>query len=194
MQDPLERFADWLGRARAVDRALLPEPTAFALATVSREGKPAVRMLLLKDVSQKGFTFYTNLESRKGIELQQTGVAAMCFHWSTLDLQVRVEGHITPVSPVDADEYFASRPRESQLGAWASIQSRPIATEGDLARRVAEMDEKFRGQSVPRPPHWSGFLLTPERIEFWEGRPYRLHDRLVYVRNDSAWSAQKLYP
>ena len=194
MQDPIERFSQWLQRAKSADRAVISEPTAFALATVASDGRPSVRMLLLKGVGEGGFSFYTNLESRKAAELQQTGVASMCFHWAPLELQVRVEGRVSRVSDAEADAYFASRSRESQLGAWASVQSRPIAATGDLERRYAEMEERFRGAVVPRPPHWSGFSLAPDQIEFWEGRPFRLHHRELYTRRDDGWDTHVLYP
>jgi pyridoxamine 5'-phosphate oxidase len=194
MQDPLTRFSEWLGRASALDRQVMPEPTAFSLATVSQEGRPSVRMLLLKGVSTAGFTFFTNLESRKGEELMRGGAAALCFHWAPLELQVRVEGRATRVSEAEADEYFATRPRESQLGAWASQQSREIAADGDLERRYAETEARFRGVDVPRPKYWSGFLVIPERIEFWEGRPFRMHSRELYSRAQNGWQVTRLYP
>jgi pyridoxamine 5'-phosphate oxidase len=195
MRDPLLRFSEWLERARAVDRALLPEPTAFSLATVSAEGRPSVRMLLLKGLSSAGgFVFYTNLHSRKGSELAGNAAAAMCFHWQPLELQVRVEGSVSLVGDAEADEYFATRPRESQIGAWASMQSSRIETDGDLQRRFQEMTARFEGIAVPRPPHWSGFTLSPRVIEFWEGRPFRLHLREVYTRTGSEWEMHTLYP
>ena len=194
MQDPTQRFTEWLNRALALDRNLLPEPTAFALASVSADGRPSVRMLLLKGVSADGFVFYTNFESRKAIDLEHNGAAAMCFHWPHLELQVRVEGLVSRVSDADADDYFATRSRESQLGAWASLQSRPIESDGDLERRYAEVGERFAGRDVPRPPHWSGFLLKPDRIEFWEGRRFRLHLRELYTNRAGEWEMHRLYP
>jgi pyridoxamine 5'-phosphate oxidase len=190
----MDRFAEWLALAKALDKSVLPEPTAFSLATVSSAGKPSARMLLLKGATQHGFVFYTNLESRKAADLQTTGVAAMCFHWAPLELQVRVEGTVSRVSDADADAYFATRSRDSQLGAWASLQSREIVVEGDLDRRFREMEERFRGGDVPRPSHWSGFLLRPERIEFWTGRPFRLHLREVFSRDGDGWVVAQLYP
>lgn len=192
--DPVARFRTLLASAQAVDRARLPEPTAFALATVSADGRPSVRMLLLKGVDDGGFVFYTNLESRKGRELLSGRPAALCFHWQPLELQVRVEGGVTAVAETEADEYFASRPRGSQIGAWASEQSRPIARAGDLERRVRDMATRFAGGDVPRPPHWSGFRLDPARIEFWKGMPNRLHERHLYERDGAGWRRSVLYP
>ena len=192
--DPIARFRALLAEAQNVDRTLLPEPTAFALGTVGADGRPAVRMLLLKGVEDDGFVFYTNLESRKGRELRAHPVAAMCFHWQPLEIQVRVDGDVTPVASDVADAYFASRARGSQLGAWASIQSQPMASVGDLERRVAEFERRFEGGPVPRPPHWSGFLLTPHRIEFWKNRVSRLHERHVYERAAGSWRIITLYP
>ena len=191
--DPISRFRELLDAAVALDRALLPEPTAFVLATVA-DGQPAARVLLLKGVDEQGFTFFTNYESRKGRELIAHPRAAMCFHWQHLEHQVRIEGGVTQVSPDESDAYFASRARGSQIGAWASIQSRPIDRDGDLERRVAEMEQRFADGPVPRPPHWGGFRLTPERIEFWRNRQSRLHDREVHTRDGSGWRVERLYP
>ena len=192
--DPIARFSDLLAQAVAVDRERLPEPTAFALGTVGADGKPSVRMLLLKDVDERGFAFYTNFESRKGMDLRAFPHAALCFHWQPLEQQVRVEGGVEPVTDAEADAYFASRPRGSQLGAWASQQSRPIAHPGDLERRLAEVTTRFEGQTVPRPPFWSGFRLVPQRIEFWQNMPSRLHRREVYTRAGREWAVEVLYP
>jgi pyridoxamine 5'-phosphate oxidase len=192
--DPIARFIELFAEAKAVPRSILPEPTAFALGTVDERGNPSVRIVLLKHVDADGFVFYTNFESRKGHELLTARRAALCFHWQPLEVQVRVEGPARPVTPEEADAYFASRARGSQIGAWASLQSQPMASPADLDRRVAEMEARFAGRDVPRPPHWSGFRVTPERIEFWKNMPSRLHVRHVYVREPSGWMMQQLYP
>ena len=194
LREPFQRFVALLDQARAVGPERLPEPTAFALGTVSRTGRPSVRMLLLKAVDERGFVFYTNYESRKGEELLATRIAAMCFHWQPLEMQVRVEGPTTSVSDAEADAYFASRARGSQIGAWASRQSRPMDRPGDLAARVAEYERKFAGQAVPRPAYWSGFRLAPDCLEFWKGMPSRLHERDVYTRAGDGWTVERLYP
>lgn len=191
--EPISRFLDLLSQATALPRDQLPEPTAFALGT-SVDGQPSVRMLLLKNADERGFVFYTNYESRKGRELLANPKAAMCFHWQPLEIQVRVEGRTAPVEGAEADAYFASRARGSQIGAWASQQSRTIEAEELLERRVAEFEQRFEGIVVPRPPYWSGFRLTPERIEFWKGMPSRLHRRELYTRRGSEWQVEILYP
>jgi pyridoxamine 5'-phosphate oxidase len=192
--EPIARFAALLDEARRVPRNILPEPTAFALGTVDPKGQPSVRIVLLKQVDERGFVFYTNFESRKGRELLASHRAAMCFHWQPLEVQVRVEGGVTVVSDAEADAYFASRARGSQLGAWASLQSQPMSEPGDLDARVAEMEQRFAGGPVPRPPHWSGFRIAPERIEFWKNMPSRLHVRHVYTREGARWAVQQLFP
>ena len=194
LQDPLALFQQWLTDARALPPSVLPEPTAFALATVSSDGQPSVRTLLLKDVDERGFVFYTNLDSRKGRELAANARAAMNFHWAPLERQVRIEGRVSRVSDDEADAYFATRPRGSQLGAWASQQSRRLESAAGLEARVAEFDRKFEGQRVPRPSFWSGFRLHPATIEFWTGRPNRLHERQLFERRDGEWIMQLLYP
>ena len=193
LAEPVERFLDLLAQATALPRERLPEPTAFALATAA-DGRPSVRMLLLKHADEAGFVFYTNHESRKGRELLANPNAAMCFHWQPMEIQVRVEGRALAVDAAEADAYFASRARGSQIGAWASQQSRTIAEEQLLERRVAEFERRFEGQVVPRPPHWSGFRLSPDRIEFWKGMPSRLHRRELYVRKGDMWQVEILFP
>jgi pyridoxamine 5'-phosphate oxidase len=192
--DPLARFGALLDAARGVGRDRLPEPTAFALATVGLDGRPSARMLLLKDASDQGFVFYTNLGSRKGRELLARPAAAMLFHWQPLDRQVRIEGAVERVSDEEADAYFATRARGSQIGAWASRQSEPMADDDELNRRVAEFERRFAGGSVPRPPHWSGFRLVPTQIEFWISQPNRLHIRHLYSRDGDRWRIETLYP
>ena len=192
--DPIERFRRLLQEAIATDRERLPEPTAFALASVGDDGRPSVRIVLLKGVDDGGFVFYTNLESRKGRELRAHPAAAMTFHWQPLEVQVRIEGDVALVPPEVADAYFATRARGSQIGAWASLQSQPLSGPGDLARRVEEMERRFEGVPVPRPPHWSGFVLTPQRMEFWKNRTSRLHDRHLYRRAGDRWTIETLYP
>lgn len=192
--DPIARFEALLAEAKAIPRDRLPEPTAFALGTVDPDGKPSVRIVLLKGVDERGFVFYTNYESRKGRELLAARRAAMCFHWQLMETQVRVEGTVELVTAAEADAYFASRARGSQIGAWASLQSQPMASPDDLERRVAEVEARFAGGPVTRPPHWSGFRVVPERIEFWKGMPSRLHLRNVYNRQGSSWATERLYP
>jgi pyridoxamine 5'-phosphate oxidase len=193
-KDPIARFTTLLDQARALDRKILPEPTAFALGTVDEHGSPSVRIVLLKGVDERGFVFYTNHESRTGRELLATRQAALCFHWQPLEVQVRVEGKAAPVADDEADAYFASRPRGSQIGAWASTQSRKLERRADLEERVARFEREYEGKSVARPSHWSGFRVRPDRIEFWKGMPSRLHEREVFHRQGSGWRTEMLYP
>ncbi|CAN5633566.1 pyridoxamine 5'-phosphate oxidase [soil metagenome] len=194
LTDPISIFEDAFARAQRVDRALLPEPSAMSLATVGDDGTPSLRIVLLKGVDESGFVFFTNTESRKGRDLRGRPRAALCFYWSALDLQIRIDGDVTPVTDEEADEYFASRPRGSQIGAWASKQSAVVGAPGELDARVARYEREFAGRDVPRPPFWSGFRVRPEVIEFWRNRANRLHDRTRYTRAGDGWKVETLYP
>ncbi|HKP34332.1 MAG TPA: pyridoxamine 5'-phosphate oxidase [Sphingomicrobium sp.] len=191
MTDPLALFDQWLAEARASEPN---DPEAMALATADASGQPAVRMVLLKGHGPAGFVFYTNEQSAKGGQLTANPRAALLFHWKSLRRQVRIEGPVERVSSADADVYFATRARDSQLGAWASDQSRPLDSQEAFERRFAEMQHKFDGQDVPRPPHWGGFRVIPERMEFWTDRPHRLHERRLFVREGEGWRERLLYP
>lgn len=192
MPDPFSLFADWLAEARASEPN---DPDAMALATADAAGRPSVRMVLLKGHGAAGFTFYTNLDSRKGEELAANPNAAICLHWKSLRRQVRADGAVVPVPPEDADAYFASRSRQSRLGAWASDQSRPLDSPATLERRLEEVTRRFDGQDVPRPPRWAGYRLVPETIEFWSDRPHRLHERRLFTRvPGGGWTEGLLYP
>jgi pyridoxamine 5'-phosphate oxidase len=191
--DPFRLFDDWFKEATASESN---DPDAMTLATADAAGRPSARMVLLKGVDASGFVFYTNTESRKGEQLAANPNAALCFHWKSLRRQVRVEGPVERVSDAEADDYFATRPRGSQIGAWASTQSRPLAGRFELEKRVAQFTAKFGIGKVPRPAHWTGFRLMPQRIEFWQDRPFRLHDRLVFHRPSEApgWTTEHLFP
>jgi pyridoxamine 5'-phosphate oxidase len=189
--DPLALFADWLAEAKQKE---LNDAHAMALATADANGLPDVRMVLLKDFDERGFVFFTNLESAKGQELAANPQAALLFHWKSLRRQVRLRGAVQPVSVEEADAYFATRARSSQIGAWASDQSRPMPSRHALEKRVAEFGLKFGLSAPPRPPHWSGFRIVPQVIEFWRDRPFRLHERLQYAKVAGGWSTQRLYP
>ena len=189
--DPFTLFGAWFDEAKASE---INDPDAMAIASVSKDGMPSVRMVLLKQWSRDGFIFFTNYDGRKGDELLATKKAAFVMHWKSLRRQVRVTGDVAPVSAEVSDAYFASRPRGSQIGAWASIQSRPLEKRADLAARVAEIEETYP-DIVPRPPHWGGFIIRPHEMEFWADGAYRLHDRFQLKPDDTgAWVPQRLYP
>nr|WP_153867345.1 MULTISPECIES: pyridoxamine 5'-phosphate oxidase [Myxococcaceae] len=178
-------------------RAAIPvDPNAMVVATVGPDGQPSARVVLLKEFDARGFVFYTNYESRKGEELLAHPKAALVLHWAPLERQVRIEGGVEPVSPEEADAYFQSRPRGSQVGAWASAQSRPLKSREELEQRVEALTRQYEGKPIPRPPHWSGFRVVPRRIEFWHARASRLHERLVYARDGvgSPWHTEMLNP
>lgn len=189
--DPFALFGAWFEEAKKHE---INDPDAIALSSVAPNGMPSVRMVLLKQWSEEGFTFFTNYDGRKGEELLATGKAAFVMHWKSLRRQVRVVGSVAPIDAAASDAYFASRPRGSQIGAWASIQSRPLESRDDLAARVAEI-EKTYADIVPRPPHWGGFMIRPEEMEFWADGAFRLHDRFQFNPDDSGkWVPQRLYP
>ena len=188
--DPLARFRDAFARAREIERS---DPTAMALATADDRGRPSVRMVLLKDVDPRGFVFFTNRESRKGVELEQNPFAALCLHWPVLGQQVRVEGPVEHISEADSDAYFATRARGSQIGAWASQQSRPLTSMAELEAETLALEARFPGE-IPRPPYWGGYRVVAERIEFWHNRPNRLHERIVYERAGDGWATSRLNP
>jgi len=192
-EDPFALFDGWL---REAGESEPNDPNAMALATADASGAPSVRMVLLKGRDDRGFVFYTNLESRKGRQLSDNPRGALLFHWKSLRRQVRVEGPVERVSEAEADAYYASRPRGSRIGAWASRQSSPLAERGELERAVAEMEARFPGEEIPRPPHWSGFRVLPHRMEFWIDRPFRLHDRFLFERagEGGPWRVQRLFP
>jgi len=192
--DPIERFRSVYALAEKLDRTCVPEPNAMSLATIDGSGQPSVRIVLLKGIDERGFVFYTNYEGRKGRELLAQPKAALCFYWAPLDTQIRVEGSVAEVADSEADGYFATRERRSQIGAWASRQSRPIETPTALDARVAEYEKKFAGRDVPRPEFWSGFRIVPDRVEFWKGKPSRLHERHLYTRDGDGWRIETLYP
>ena len=189
--DPLALFSEWLAEAGKKEPN---DANAMTVSTVDGDGMPDSRMVLLKDFDARGFVFYTNTQSGKGVELNANPKAALLFHWKSLRRQVRIRGAVEPVSEAEADVYFASRARHSQLGAWASEQSRPLPDRLALEKRVAEMGLKFGFSKVPRPPHWSGYRVVPQVIEFWRDRPFRLHERLVYDRVGEGWATKRLYP
>ena len=188
---PFERFREIFDAAQATG---MEDPNAMVLSSVDAEGQPSSRVVLLKGLDTRGFVFYTNLESRKGIEILANPQVSLNFYWRELGQQVRIRGRAEPVSDADADAYFATRSRNSQVGAWASQQSRPLATRARLMARVAKYEAKFLAGAVPRPPHWSGFRVVPAAIEFWVHGKFRLHDRTVFEKTAEGWSSHKLYP
>ena len=196
MDDPLysealKRFGEWLEQAHA---AAEPEPTAMTLATADVDGHLSARTVLLKGFDERGFSFYTNLGSNKGRQLQAHPVAALCFLWKTLERQVQIEGVVEPVTEAEADAYFSTRPRGSQVGAWASRQSQTLESRQALENAVARYEEQFANEPVPRPRHWSGFRLRPRMIELWQGREFRLHERWRYELSGERWAVRLLYP
>jgi pyridoxamine 5'-phosphate oxidase len=190
--DPNDLFERWFAEARSSEPN---DAEAMALATADGSGRPSVRMVLLKGHDASGFVFYTNQESRKGKQLAANARAALLFHWKSLRRQVRIEGSVTPVAAAEADAYFATRSRDSKIGAWASHQSRPLASRIMFEERYQKLVEAYEGEDVPRPPHWSGYRVASEMIEFWSDRPHRLHERRLFTRaEDGAWSEGLLYP
>ena len=189
--DPLALFDAWFAEAKASEPN---DPNAMALATVDADGQPSVRMVLLKGHDQRGFVFYTNLNSRKARALIDTPKAALLFHWKSLRRQIRIEGAVSGVSQDEADAYFATRGRDSQLGAWASDQSQPLPSREIFLAQFDEMEARFEGQDVPRPPHWSGFRVAPRQIEFWQDRAHRLHERRLFTKEGDGWREGLLYP
>ena len=189
--DPFPLFNDWFAEARASEPN---DPEAMAFATATPDGRPSVRMVLLRRVGPDGFGFFTNLDSRKGRELAENPHGALAIHWKSLRRQVRAEGRVEQVSDAEADEYFASRSRESRVGSWASDQSRPLESRELFEARYEDVQNRFEGQDVPRPPRWSGFRLIPDRIEFWSDRPHRLHERRLFTAADGGWTEGLLYP
>jgi len=191
MNDPFQLFQAWYTEARGTE---LNDSNAMALATVDAAGKPSVRMVLLKGHGPDGFVFYTNRHGRKAGNMAVNPNVALLFHWKSLRRQIRIEGPVTWATDAESDAYFASRSRDSQLGAWASDQSQPLDSRATFEARFAEMEQRFAGQPVPRPPHWGGYRVTPERIEFWQDREHRLHERRVFIREGNEWQEGLLYP
>ena len=189
--DPFQLFDEWFAEARESEPN---DPNSMALATADRDGQPHVRMVLLKAHGRDGFVFYTNEQSAKGGQLRENPRAALLFHWKSLRRQVRIEGAVEPVVDADADAYFATRSRDSQLGAWASHQSKPLDSRASFEARYEEMKKRFEGRDVPRPEHWGGYRVAPQSIEFWTDRPHRLHERRIFTRRNGGWAEGLLYP
>ncbi len=191
LPQPYQQFQAWLADA---EKREPNNPTAMSVATVGADGRPSVRVMLLRGFDARGLTFYTNLESRKGQEIRHDAHVAVCFHWKSMDRQVRIEGQVQEVEAAEADAYFHGRPRDSQIGAWSSRQSEPLESRATLEARVAEYSARYAVGKVPRPPFWSGYLLVPDSLEFWAERPFRLHDRHLWQRDGQAWRDTLLYP
>jgi len=190
-EDPIDLFAKWYEEAKKTE---VNDPNAMNLATISKDNKPSSRIVLLKSFSVNGFVFYTNILSKKGNSLENNKHAALNFYWKSLLKQIRIEGEVTKVNAKEADEYFNSRPIDSRIGAWASSQSDYLKDRSELLKKVEIIKEKFTNKSIVRPPHWTGYLVVPSLIEFWQYMPHRLHDRVVYIKTESGWEAQNLYP
>jgi pyridoxamine 5'-phosphate oxidase len=189
--DPIVRFVDTFARAAAQAPF---DHTAASLATATPGGEPSVRVVLVRQFDDRGFVFFTNYESRKGEDLAANPAGSLCFYWPWIDEMVRIEGPLTKVSPEESDAYFATRPRGSQIGAWASNQSRPLSDRSELERRYFDIERQYEGQNVPRPPHWGGYRLKPRRVEFWKAGEYRLHDRWLYTATPDGWDIEMLFP
>lgn len=189
--DPIALFQEWMRDARHLETN---DANAMSLATVDKAGHPDVRIVLLKTVDEAGFVFYSNGESAKGLQLAHSPEAALCFHWKSLRRQVRIRGRVSPVSPAEADAYFASRARGSQIGAAASDQSRPLKSRAHFEQRIQDITDTYKGKDIVRPPHWGGWRIAPRTIEFWRDRPFRLHDRMVFTANGDDWNKSRLFP
>lgn len=188
---PFDLFQEWFEQAK---KSEINDPNAMNLATISPNGKPNSRIVLLKSFSDEGFVFYTNSNSKKGKAIENNSNVALNFHWKTLQKQIRIEGIAGQISKKEADEYYNSRPIGSRIGAWASLQSEELSSRSTLVKRVSEFETKFESQNIPRPSHWNGYLVTPNLIEFWQDMPFRLHDRLEFIKDNENWIERKLYP